>query len=311
MEGQNFPYDTNEDGSSRAIAADSSNLQATTSHPSVAPPNRSRSGRNRRHPEPNEQFNAPLRPHVWTSRKQWTRSELDRERREFFETRVTGHPEIWATLKTVVQLLAEGDTSTAQTITNAAAITVPTGDLKNGAYDEAGNLYQMPAHIISDPQNMVLDSPKGEGRGETSGEATDDEEEIERRREEKGKAVISENDSVKVKARLSDRGGPDVVVSLGRDQTVRGLIKRIQEEATVRSLSLHSSWPTLLTSLAACGRWEGQNCLHGQNTQRPQEPTSSRLARGACGKCSGILTNITGCPKIRMIPYKEATTNLE
>lgn len=150
---------------------------------------------------------------------------------------MTGHAEIWATLKTVVQLLAEGDISTAQTITNAAAITVPTGDLKNGAYDEAGNLYQMPAHIISDPQNMVLDSPKAEGRAEISGEATDDEE-IERRREEKGKAVISEKDSVKVKARLSDRGGPDVVVSVGRDQAVRGLVKGIQEEANVRSLSL-------------------------------------------------------------------------
>ena len=131
-------------------------------------------------------------------------------------------------------LLADGDISTAQSILDAAAITVPTGDLKNGAYDEAGNLYQMPEHIISDPQNVVLDQQDEIKRGEISNEATDDEEAIERKREEKGKAVLKTGDIIKVRARLSDRGGPDVVVPLGKDQVVRILVRRIQEEANVR-----------------------------------------------------------------------------
>ena len=178
-----------------------------------------------------EQFNAPLRPHVWTSKQKWTRSGLDRERTEFFETRVTGHAEIWATLKVVVGLVQDGDISTAQSILDAAAITLPTGDLKNGAYDEAGNLYQMPEHIVSDPTNLILDQPgEDDIKGELSRDITDDEE-LERKRDEKGKTLVK--DLIKVKARLSDRGGPDVIVSVGRDQVIRTLARRVAEEANV------------------------------------------------------------------------------
>lgn len=138
-------------------------------------------------------------------------------------------------MKVVVGLMADGDISTAQSILDAAAITVPTGDLKNGVYDEAGNLYHLPEHIISDPQNIVLDSPKGDVKGETSVDATDDEEEANRKRDEKGKAVLMIGEDIKVRARLSDRGGPDVVVSIGKKQSVRTLVRRIQEEANVSS----------------------------------------------------------------------------
>ena len=131
-------------------------------------------------------------------------------------------------------LLATGDVSTAQSILDAAAITVPTGDLKNGAYDEAGNLYQMPDHIISDPQNVVLDQQEEMKKGELSNNATDDDEAIEQKREEKGKSVLKTGDIIKVRARLSDRGGPDVVIPLGKDQAVRVLVRRVQEEAQVR-----------------------------------------------------------------------------
>ncbi len=155
---------------------------------------------------------------------------MDRERTEFFETRVTGHAEIWATLKTVVDLMQDGDMPTAQSILDAAAITLPTGDLKNGAYDEAGNLYQLPEHIVSDPTNLVQDQSKDEVKGEASVDAADDEE-LERKREEKGKLVVK--DMIKVKARLSDRGGPDIVVSIGKEQTVRTLARKIGEEASV------------------------------------------------------------------------------
>ena len=200
-------------------------------------PEISQRGRTRRNLALGEQFNAPLRPHVWTAKKQWNRSQLDRERQEFFDTRVTGRAEIWATLKVVVGLLADGEITTAQSILDAAAITVPTGDLKNGAYDEIGNLYQMPEHVISDPQNVILDSQEEVKKGELSNEATDDDDEIERKREEKGKSVLKTGDTIKIRARLSDRGGPDVVIPLGKDQAVRMLVRRVQEEANVRTES--------------------------------------------------------------------------
>ena len=184
---------------------------------------------------------------MWTAKKQWSLSQLDRERQEFFDTRVTGHAEIWATLKVVVGLLADGDITTAQSILDAAAITVPTGDLKNGAYDEAGNLYQIPEHVISDPQNVVLDQQEEDRKGEISNEAADDENAIERKREEKGKSVLKTSDIIKVRARLSDRGGPDVVIPLGKDQVVRILIRRVQEEADVRMQCLRLANEYLLT----------------------------------------------------------------
>ncbi|KAL9131231.1 MAG: hypothetical protein Q9217_000773 [Psora testacea] len=227
------PSDVLGDSSATAIATSPSRLPETTSPRISVTPATSQRNRNRADISQGEQFTAPLRPHVWTSKREWTRSQLDRERREFFDTRVSGHAEIWATLKTVVDLLAESDIPTAQSILDAAAVTVPTGNLKNGAYDENGNFYHLPEHVISDPQNVVLDDLRKEERVEVL-DAVDDKEEIERRRKAKGKGPLGdEGDSIRVKARLSDRGGLDMVVHVGRDETVKRVVRRIQEEANI------------------------------------------------------------------------------
>ena len=137
-----------------------------------------------------------------------------------------------------VSLLGDGQVQNAQGILDASGVTLPTGDLVNGAYDEMGNFYQLPEQIISDPGNMVLGSQDivvGKMEGPKLGEETD-EDEVERRREEKGKGVLKNGNSVKVRARLSDRGGPDVIVILGKEQNVRVLVRRVQEEAGVSSL---------------------------------------------------------------------------
>lgn len=103
----------------------------------------------------------------------------------------------------------------------------------NGAYDQVGNFYQMPEHVISDPSNVVATPRDDADKGEDTMEGTDEEDEVERRREEKGKGVLKTGETVKVKARLSDRGGLDIVVTIGKEQNVRVLIRRIQEEAHV------------------------------------------------------------------------------
>ena len=132
----------------------------------------------------------------------------------------------------MIDLLAEDDIATAQGILDASAITLPTGDLVNGAYDEAGNFYQMPEHVVGDPNNVIPASRDEIVKAQDVQDATD-EEELERRREEKGKGVVKSGELIKVKARLSDRGGPDLVISVGKEQTVRILIRKIQEEANV------------------------------------------------------------------------------
>ena len=199
-------------------------------------PTTSERRRPHRHPALGEQFNAPLRAHVWTAKRTWTKPELLKERRDFFDTRVSGHAEIWATLELAIGLMAEGDIATAQSALDAAGVTVPTGDLKNGVYDEAGNLYQIPEHIISDPQNL---SPEHEVvvKGETLDDIiSDEDDELEKEKVGKGKGAMSSVDGIKVRARLSDRGGPDIIVAIGKDQITRVLVRRIQAEANVRSI---------------------------------------------------------------------------
>ena len=194
-----------------------------------------------------EHFNQPIRPHYWYSkRRAWTRTQIDQERREFFETRVTGRAEIWAALAAAISLLHMGDIATAQSIVDAAGITIPTGDLCEGCYDEQGALYRLPQCIVSDPENMVEGSSLDESaendiEAETmmdaklaEDEASGDElisDEAERRREEKGKT--SERDIIKVKARLSDGRISDVVVSVRKAQSVGYIARKVHQEAEV------------------------------------------------------------------------------
>ncbi|RMD40832.1 hypothetical protein DV735_g4316, partial [Chaetothyriales sp. CBS 134920] len=160
-----------------------------------------------------EHYNCPLvLPAAWkSSRRTWTHAQLARERTEFFETRITGRREVWEALRQVAECVREGDLATAQGILDAAAITLPTGKLENGAYDEAGNLYRLTQPILRDPTNTVV--------GVASSAVKDDKE--------------VEVDAVAVRCRLSDRGGPDVVVLLGRKDPVGLLARRAKQEGAV------------------------------------------------------------------------------
>ena len=123
------------------------------------------------------------------------------------------------------------DLPTAQEILTAAGVTLPTGDLVNGAFDLTGNLYRCPAEIVSDPVNVITEG-KEDALG-LSDEPEDEDSDIlaEQRREEKGKG--NERDMVKVKCRLSDRGGPDETVALGRSQHVGVLSRRVASQAGI------------------------------------------------------------------------------
>lgn len=215
-----------------------------------------------------EHYNEPVRLHVWHSkRRTWTRAELDRERGEFFETRVTGRSEVWAALATAISMIRAGDLATAQGIVDAAGVTIPTGDLCEGCYDEQGVLYRLPQCIVSDPENIVKSSSDGarskstpDDPGEeqdedtealsdgklTTDDASGDEliaDDLERRRDEKGKT--SERDLIRVRARLSDRGGPDLMLLMGKRQTVGFLARKVHQEAGVCLISLYRGFTVL------------------------------------------------------------------
>ncbi|KFY42377.1 hypothetical protein V494_02428 [Pseudogymnoascus sp. VKM F-4513 (FW-928)] len=174
----------------------------------------------------NERFNVPLRTHAWTARKSkpWTRSKLDRERIAFFDTRVTGRPEIWGAIRSAVEEIhAEakngGDGAgyaTAQTIIDAVGATLPTGDLADGVYDSLGAYYGIPEWVVCDPVNVAEEGVEAVVEDEDEG---------------KGKVVVTERETVKVTTRLSERGGIDVRVRIGRGESVKTLARMVAEES--------------------------------------------------------------------------------
>jgi len=175
------------------------------------------------------------------------------ERYEFFETRVTGHQEVWFSLKRAIECLREGDLVDAQGILDAMSVTLPTGKLEDGAYDEHGNLYKIPQAVISDPTNIVEDRNDVDTQTVTSTsdidaiaaklettEGTHLSESKQDSKEEKAKAFKGKTavrDAVKVRCRLSDRGSPesDVTVVLGRSEKVALLANRIEVERDIPS----------------------------------------------------------------------------
>ncbi|KAI4864202.1 hypothetical protein F4820DRAFT_346239 [Hypoxylon rubiginosum] len=215
-------------------------------------------------PPLSQHIDKPLRRHEWVARdRSWTRSELDTERADFFDTRVTGRPEVWQVLKAALEVLWEADLShasggeppdedgvgglaTAQSILKAAEVTLPTGDLSNGVYDSLGNYYALPEWIVSDPVNVAEEGSAKRSKGGAGRKGDDDltgeedtveeldEEETMRRREEKGKGVANIRDMVKVRARLSENL-PDVIVSVSSEESVRSFARKVAEESGLPS----------------------------------------------------------------------------
>lgn len=163
---------------------------------------------------------------------------------------MTGRPEIWEGIKQAIECLREGDLADAQGILDALEVTLPTGRLEEGAYDSQGSLYKIPQAVISDPTDVIeefadMDSQTVSGPADSDTlaaklEATEDvdmdvsqpQADAEKTKEAKGKAAV-DKDAMNVRCRLSDRGGPDVVVLLGRTQRVGLLAQRIREEVDV------------------------------------------------------------------------------
>lgn len=266
-QGPNSPYPgpTNT-GSARAINS-ASGAAARDDSPAAT---QTSSGRRRRHHHSNmpldKHINKALRRHTWTSKgRAWTRAALDRERTDFFDTRVTGRPEVWQSLHAALKVLwdpvgqgaADDGTNglaTAQGILDAAEITLPTGDLAQGAYDQLGNYYPLAEWVVADPTNLIEDDATIGGMDESARDLKDDlvggdetteeldEDENVRRREEKGKAVVDARDQLSVLARLSETAR-DVNVSFAKSDSVRTVARKIQEESGVSLTNSNSHGP--------------------------------------------------------------------
>lgn len=177
--------------------------------------------------------------------KTWTRREIDRARTEFFDTRVTGRPEIWQAIKASLEVLwkggdageDDGGLGTAQMILNAAEITLPDGDMAvRGCFDSSGVHYPVPEHVVSDPANLLDDAVvpatgKSDDEGDLVEESDEVDEEALRRRETKGKAKAKE--MIAVKARFQHGINGDIVFKVGKNDSVRFLVREITRKLEV------------------------------------------------------------------------------
>jgi hypothetical protein len=95
---------------------------------------------------------------------------LHRQRTEFWETapQYDGLVETWNSLRVAVELSHQNDLSTAQAVLDSAGITIPTGDLGQGCYDERGHRFVVPEFVLSEPSNISDDDVEMKPRDSSS-----------------------------------------------------------------------------------------------------------------------------------------------
>ncbi|KAK6511847.1 hypothetical protein TWF481_000753 [Arthrobotrys musiformis] len=131
--------------------------------------NNRRSRRSRNNIPPAQRLDRPLkRPARWVHDVEKdgpppSITSLQRERDDFWFTRVSGRPEVWATIKGICEMLMEDNSAealaNARSMLAAAEITLPNGSFESGAWDKMGNRYKVPRHILSNPANVGKASP--------------------------------------------------------------------------------------------------------------------------------------------------------
>ena len=95
---------------------------------------------------------------------------LHRQRTEFWETapQYDGLVDTWNSLRVAVELSHQNDLANAQAVLDSAGITIPTGDLGQGCYDELGHRFVIPEFVLSEPLNISDDEVEAKPRDSSS-----------------------------------------------------------------------------------------------------------------------------------------------
>lgn len=67
-----------------------------------------------------------------------------------------------------VELSHQNDLTTAQAVLDSAGITIPTGDLGVGCYDERGHRFVVPDFVLAEPSNILDDEVEMKPRDSSS-----------------------------------------------------------------------------------------------------------------------------------------------
>jgi hypothetical protein len=156
----------------------------------------------------------------------WTRSWLEKERGDWWDTQVTGSQEIWAAIRLAAEHLQKGELAEAQTMLDATDCTCPTGLLWNGVYDPPGNQYKVPEWVVVEPEGLaeeevLLDEGvAGLGGASAKNEGMQEEDD-------------TANEPVKVRVRMS-HNQRDVLLDIGKRDSVATIVGKLKWQAKVR-----------------------------------------------------------------------------
>ncbi|KAJ4367481.1 hypothetical protein N0V83_007064 [Neocucurbitaria cava] len=157
----------------------------------------------------------------------WTRSRLEKERQDWWDTQVTGSQEIWGAIRLAAQYLQLGELQEAQTMLDVTGCTCPTGLMWRGVYDPTGIQYKVPEWVVVEPDGLAEeDEAPGEAATNPAGAyaPVDGAQESDQG---------DEDDSVLVRARAS-HNQRDIMISVRRKQPVASIIERLKKQAEVR-----------------------------------------------------------------------------
>ncbi|KAF1831490.1 hypothetical protein BDW02DRAFT_505090 [Decorospora gaudefroyi] len=158
----------------------------------------------------------------------WTRSRLEKERADWWDTQVTGSEEIWGAIRLAAQYLQTGELQEAQTMLDVTGCTCPTGLLWRGVYDQRGVQYKVPEWVVVEPEGLAeathMDDEAAPGLASAS--------------VLKETMPDSEDDAagglVRVRVRMS-HNQKDVFVEMQRNDTVAVIVEKLRKQAKLES----------------------------------------------------------------------------
>ncbi|KAF1941796.1 hypothetical protein EJ02DRAFT_346991 [Clathrospora elynae] len=151
----------------------------------------------------------------------WTRSRLEKEREDWWDTQVTGLGEIWGAIRLAAQHLQAGELQEAQTMLEVTGCTCPTGLLWRGVFDETGVQYKVPEWIVVEPEGVAGEEEDGDATGagvKSSGVVEAD----------GGDGKGEETYTMRVRTSHDQK---DLLVSVRRKETVGAIVERMKKYA--------------------------------------------------------------------------------
>ncbi|CAN9396376.1 unnamed protein product [Alternaria alternata] len=158
----------------------------------------------------------------------WTRSRLEKERGDWWDTQVTGSEQIWRAVRLVAHYLQAGELQEAQTMLDANDCTCPTGLLWRGVYDPTGVQYKIPEWVVVEPEGLAEEDDMddkdvaGDARSSAIQESLDD------------PVDDDSNGLIRVRIRTS-HDQKDVPVVIRMRDTVAIIIEKLKQQAKLDS----------------------------------------------------------------------------